>query len=303
MIFCFMAPIVTKSKLPSIERLGLAAEYYPEYRNERIQMHGVDVTLFSVVLSGRGIHYQQSERWPEEGCSVTVTRCGENHSIVSLPGETMRIVNLYLESRRVLMPALPDDLAEVVTAFLPFGPARPELRELPARITFPEPETIGFLALGLVRELNGNRPGMDQAALDYFRLFLIECGRRAIQGGLTLGGFSRQGDWRAEKLCRFLNDTYAQAHSLDELARLSGWQKNHLCRRFREYTGSTIFQYLHDLRIRNAVRLLAHSRKKIPEIARCCGYADVNYFNRIFRRITGSSPAQYRKARQTEKSL
>ena len=73
-----MVQIVTKANLPAMERLGLAAEYYPDYRNERIQMHGIDVMLFSVVLSGRGIHYQQQERWREEGCSVTVTRTGKN---------------------------------------------------------------------------------------------------------------------------------------------------------------------------------------------------------------------------------
>lgn len=292
-----MVQIVTKANLPAMERLGLAAEYYPDYRNERIQMHGIDVMLFSVVLSGRGIHYQQQERWREEGCSVTVTRCGETHSIVSLPGEKMRIVNIYLDNRRFLMPELPEELAEAVTAFLPPAAIRPGRRNPLVRITFPESGVIEFLATGLVRELNESRPGMDQAALDYFRLFLVECGRRAIQGGLTLGAYSCAGDRRVDQLCRFLNATYPRRHTLEELAAMSRWQKNYLCRRFREYTGMTIFAYLHDLRIRNAVRLLSHSGKTIAEIAECCGFSDVNYFNRIFRRLTGSSPAQYRSRR------
>ena len=295
-----MKPIVTKANLPAMERLGLAAEYFPDYRNQQIKMHGIDVMLFSVVLSGRGIHYQQSERWAEDGGAVTITRCGETHSIVSFPGEKMRIVNIYLDNRRFLMPVLPDDLAEVVTTFLPFS-AMHAGREKPlARIKFPESATIEFLALGLVRELNGKRPGMDQAALDYFRLFLMECGREVLRSGLRRGDCSRSGDWRLEQLCRYLNSTYAQPHTLDELAGRSHWQKNYLCRRFREYTGVTIFSYLHDLRIKNAVRMLMHSRMKITEVAECCGYADVNYFNRMFRRFIGSSPAQYRKNRGAE---
>ena len=295
-----MVQIITKANLPAMERLGLAAEHFPDYRNERIQMHGVDVMLFSVILSGRGIHYQQQERWREEGCSVTITRCGETHSIVSLPGERMRIVNIYLDNRRFLMPALPDDLAEAVTAFLPPAAICPGRRTPLVRITFPESVIIEFLAMSLVRELNENRPGMDQAALDYFRLFLMECGRRIILGGFTLGEYSRPGDRRMEQLCRFLNDTYTQPHTLDDLATMIHWQKNYLCRRFREYTGMTIFAYLHDLRIRNAIRLLSHSRKTIAEISECCGFSDVNYFSRVFRRLSGISPAQYRKSRVTQ---
>ncbi len=291
-----MPEIVSKSDLPPLEQIGLAAEYYPDYQNEHIRMHGIDVMLFSVVLAGRGIHYQQQESWPEESCSVTITRCGEHHSIVSLPGETMRIVNIYLDNRHFLMPALPDDLAEVITAFLPVSPTLMPREKQLTRITFSTADTMEFLALALVAELNENRPGSLQAASDYFRLFLIECGRQAVRGSLTHGGRPDAGEWRVEKLCRYLNRNYAQSHSLDELAARSGWQKNYLCHRFKEYTGSSIFDYLHDLRIRNAARLLLYSRRKTADIARCCGYADVNYFNRMFRRFTGTSPARYRRA-------
>ena len=145
-----MPEIVSKSDLPPLEQIGLAAEYYPDYQNEHIRMHGIDVMLFSVVLSGRGIHYQQQESWPEESCSVTITRCGEHHSIVSLPGETMRIVNIYLDNRHFLMPALPDDLAEVITAFLPVSPTLMPREKQLTRITFSTADTMEFLALALV---------------------------------------------------------------------------------------------------------------------------------------------------------
>ncbi len=64
----------------------------------------------------------------------------------------------------------------------------------------------------------------------------------------------------------------------------------------KSYTGKTIFEYLIEKRIQAAMLRLQSSDEKVLTIALECGFNDITYFNRTFRRLTGQSPRQYRLA-------
>ena len=74
----------------------------------------------------------------------------------------------------------------------------------------------------------------------------------------------------------------------------TGYSKDHLRRCFQQATGMTPHEYLTDIRIRYAKRLLIR-RMPISEAALLCGYYDPDYFCRLFRARTGMSPTAYRK--------
>ena len=64
---------------------------------------------------------------------------------------------------------------------------------------------------------------------------------------------------------------------------------------FKSRTGSTIGQYIRDVRIRYAVYLLEEKRDNVLEVAGKCGYADANYFAKAFKKEKGVSPSEYRE--------
>lgn len=84
-----------------------------------------------------------------------------------------------------------------------------------------------------------------------------------------------------------------------------------LCRRFRigktrlyeisrQNYGCGIAEHIRNLRIEKAKTLLAeHPERKISEIASACGFTDYNYFITVFKRLTGTSPGQYRAGTET----
>lgn len=68
-----------------------------------------------------------------------------------------------------------------------------------------------------------------------------------------------------------------------------------LKRRFRSATGMTLIEYLQNLRVEKAKRLLEASQTPIDEISVEAGYEDASFFRRLFKRRTGMTPSQYRR--------
>lgn len=87
---------------------------------------------------------------------------------------------------------------------------------------------------------------------------------------------------------------YGQALSLDSLAELVFLSPNYLSTMFKETTGKTLLEYVTEVRMKNACRMLAQSSIKIHEVAKQVGYESPSYFGSVFLRRTGLTPNQYR---------
>ncbi|MDO5423890.1 MAG: AraC family transcriptional regulator [Eubacteriales bacterium] len=88
---------------------------------------------------------------------------------------------------------------------------------------------------------------------------------------------------------------YKEDLSLAELSRLFYLQPNTISKNFRKIWGKNINQYIHSVRITNAVRILEAGEVGITELAEMVGYGNVNTFLRQFREKMDVSPLQYRK--------
>ena len=74
---------------------------------------------------------------------------------------------------------------------------------------------------------------------------------------------------------------------------------SHLSRKFKEETGISLIDYIHTKRIEAAKLYLESNTASITEIALIVGFNDVNYFSRIFKKITNLTPSQYRRLHAT----
>lgn len=92
-----------------------------------------------------------------------------------------------------------------------------------------------------------------------------------------------------------LETNYAEKITLDDLASKFYINKYYLTRIFKEQYGSTITNYILELRITKAKQLLRFSEMPIEEVGNAIGISDANYFARIFRKIEGTTPHNYRK--------
>lgn len=68
---------------------------------------------------------------------------------------------------------------------------------------------------------------------------------------------------------------------------------DYLNRMFKKATGTTILAYLNELRIFKARQLLGDGTSRICEVAERCGFRDIYYFTKVFKKYTGSTPGAY----------
>lgn len=93
----------------------------------------------------------------------------------------------------------------------------------------------------------------------------------------------------------FLDQNYQEKITLDNLSEKFFINKFYLTRLFKEQFGISINNYLIQVRITHAKMLLRHSDMSIEKIGLDCGISDANYFSRIFKKVEGISPGEYRK--------
>lgn len=94
--------------------------------------------------------------------------------------------------------------------------------------------------------------------------------------------------------------TYLAGHiteniSLRELSELVFLSESQVVRIFKRDFGKTPHEYLLDMKMEYAKRLLKNTRARVKEIAEYLGFCDEHYFSSMFKRKTGESPLQYRK--------
>jgi transcriptional regulator GlxA family with amidase domain len=93
----------------------------------------------------------------------------------------------------------------------------------------------------------------------------------------------------------WLAQNYERPDIVAELVRRSGLPKRTFDRRFRAATGYSPLAYVQSLRIEEAKHLLETGNKPVEEVAQEVGYADLASFRRLFRRLAGMSPGDYRR--------
>ena len=93
----------------------------------------------------------------------------------------------------------------------------------------------------------------------------------------------------------FLDEHYKEKLSLESVASHFFIDKHYLARLFKEQYGVTLVTYLQQVRITHAKRMLRFTNKSIEEIGLECGIGELNYFSRVFKKLEGVSPSEFRR--------
>lgn len=98
----------------------------------------------------------------------------------------------------------------------------------------------------------------------------------------------------AEHIRVYLETHYMEDISLQDAAEQLHYSDAYFCRFFKQNFDKSFIMYLSELRIEKAKELLADITVNIKEIGQEVGYRDSSYFTKVFKRITGVTPSEYR---------
>lgn len=119
------------------------------------------------------------------------------------------------------------------------------------------------------------------------RLLTGECHMEEDHTSLRLGQVR-------EDIESFIRDHYDTELSMQDVARAMNYSDAYFCKLFKQCFKVNFSVYLNEYRIARAKELLQSTRLNVREVSIACGYSDPNYFARVFKRITGMTPSEYR---------
>ena len=97
-----------------------------------------------------------------------------------------------------------------------------------------------------------------------------------------------------ENIERYIREHYNTEISMQSVARAMNYSDAYFCKLFKQCFKVNFSAWLNEYRIDRAREMLQNTRLSVREVSTACGYSDANYFARVFKRITGKTPSEYR---------
>ncbi|MGG1573484.1 response regulator transcription factor [Fictibacillus sp. NRS-1165] len=101
-----------------------------------------------------------------------------------------------------------------------------------------------------------------------------------------------------EKALHYIQQNYTSDLTLQKIADYSFISKNYFSLLFKKYMDQNFIDYVISLRVKKAEDLLANTSLKVYEVAHKSGFNDVKYFSKLFKKLTGLSPVDFREKAQ-----
>jgi AraC family transcriptional regulator len=172
----------------------------------------------------------------------------------------------------------------------------PAIETLKWRHDIPD-ATVSSLSSLLLSALD-QPAGSNDLVLDHLSLSLLSHFAQSY-GGLRTPRASAEGrlaPWQERRAKEIMRARLASQITIADIASECRLTPSHFARAFRRSTGRAPHQYLSDLRVEEAKRLLLGSPLPLADIALICGFGDQSYFTRVFSRLVGTSPGAWRRA-------
>ena len=190
-----------------------------------------------------------------------------------------------------------------------FGPSFFELEELHRLLPFFKRAEHGFKVLSHKVQLsNYFRALQSQSKFERLisLLHIIQITSRSKY--LTLSSYKHARQYTATEgkrmsaIMEYTMNNYQQTIYLDDVAKVAAMTKNALCKYFKKRTNKTYIQFLNELRLEHAVKLLGTSNDaSIAEIAEASGFKNISNFNRQFKHYKGVQPSTFKMSLMSQK--
>ena len=105
----------------------------------------------------------------------------------------------------------------------------------------------------------------------------------------------------AETIREYIRNNYMKEISMQDAARMMNYSDAYFCKLFKQCFDQNFTSYLTGFRVNEAKKLLRDRSISVKDVSMQVGYYDSNYFAKVFKRITGMIPSEYRDSETAQK--
>lgn len=99
-----------------------------------------------------------------------------------------------------------------------------------------------------------------------------------------------------KKVAAYIEQHYHEELTVETVSRACGYSRFYIAKTFKEVTGYTVIWYINATRIQQAKALMKTGNLSVSEIAIRCGFANLSYFSKVFKRLEKQSPQEFKAA-------
>lgn len=254
------------------------------------QHHSHTCFEITVVDFGSGVYTTNNKSYNMSPGDIFVFSSNEYHCITEVGDKGLKLTNMHFEPR-YLWGNYTDSFSEANIDFC-FGHSDAFENKIPSK----RAKIIYSYVEEIKKELNSKESEYQLQVKSLLNLLLINLVRNFNYSDQEISVNSLQFK-SIQHILNYIDEHFTEKLSLDELAEKAGMSPNYFSSFFKKISGISLWDYISNKRINMAVQLLRENGlgKNILEIATLCGFNNTTHFNKMFKRITGMTPTEYKK--------
>lgn len=159
-----------------------------------------------------------------------------------------------------------------------------------------QPSETACALLHYIKEINNTKPecytlSTKATLLQFFALMIQE---NQILSALNSSS-NNQRNQILKNIVSYIDENYDKEISLAEISSHFNMSHKYFCRFFKNNFKKTFIEYLNDVRIENSIHLPNENNLSVTDTAISCGFSNMSYFTRTFKKKVGCTPSEYKK--------
>ena len=268
-------------------------QVHPEF--DAVEMHTHEFIEIAFVASGVGWHVLGEQITRCEAGHIFLIDLDDPHMFVSEHDDPLTIYNLMFRPGFFgVLPAMGKSFSDVVQHLLlrsfRYGDFS---HSLSAKFEKDEIPLIHGLFQRMLLEYTGEQPGFEELIRSWTVELLVYIFRKLSTGEETIPA-SPDNPEVLNRVLEYIQQNFTDSISLEKLAMLAFVSPKYFSRLFKNHTGLTVTEYTQKLRVNRACEMLTSTNLTIVSISEQAGYRDVKHFKKVFQRLMGVSPMEFR---------
>ncbi|MCD8301079.1 MAG: helix-turn-helix domain-containing protein [Clostridiales bacterium] len=265
-------------------------EWRRVYASRGGMLHFHNLMEFGICREGNGIMEFERERVPYEPGMISVIPTNYPHGTISDEGTKSYWEYVFVDPERILKEMYPDDIMfqQKMLSRVNHGPFLGKGRDVP--------ELYGVLWT-ILNESRNKKDSLYKECIRGLVLALLVNAARVETDGASMPESLKvkSGFDQVRPALTYIKNNSASPIKIADIAAVCHVSESHFRRLFEENIGMTPVEYLNHMRILKACDLIKRTGASMEEVALKVGFTTTSTFNRNFKKVTGTSPYQWKK--------